>query len=343
MHLVDYAALIVPELAVAQMPWSVQTAGRSFRVIAGSSFTTAAQDRCCRVSEPTGMLATLAVASAADAPHKLTVWDLIKNHASSSFDVASPGVASPGAESPSVLSRDGRHWVLVRKNENAAEVVEVWSTEAGKLIDSKELPAGGSGPYTVRDCVAHRVVASMAKAIGCGISNRERARNRVPESRPAAAPCLAVSADGSYLVVAHPHVIANPPDEHCIVEVCIYRLDTGELLGNQVFHKDYLQSSIGAIALSHDGRELALLWDVGPENPARMLVYMNASTGKIVKTIEGLPPADQGYAPTPVAGPRSHLATRKRRVGGQSAERGGRRDRCGATARIAREGGGRDR
>ena len=34
-HLVDYAALILPELAVAQMPWSVQTAGRSFRVIAG--------------------------------------------------------------------------------------------------------------------------------------------------------------------------------------------------------------------------------------------------------------------------------------------------------------------
>ena len=79
MHLVDYAALIVPELAVAQMPWSVQTAGRSFRVIAGSTFTAAAQDRCCRASEPTGMLATLAVASAADAPHKLTVWDLVRN------------------------------------------------------------------------------------------------------------------------------------------------------------------------------------------------------------------------------------------------------------------------
>jgi hypothetical protein len=81
-----------------------------------------------------------------------------------------------------------------------------------------------------------------------------------------------------------------------VVEVCIYRLNTGELLGNQVFHKDYLHSTIGAIALSHDGRELALLWDTGPENPARRLVYMNAGNGKILKIIEGLPPADQGYA-----------------------------------------------
>ena len=108
--------------------------------------------------------------------------------------------------------------------------------------------------------------------------------------------CLAISADGNYLVVAHPHVIANPPDEYCFVEVCIYRLDTGELLGNQVFHKEYLPSNIGAIALSHDGRELALLWDFGPDNPTRRLVHMNAGNGKIIKTIEGLPPADQGYA-----------------------------------------------
>ena len=137
----------------------------------------------------------------------------------------------------------------------------------------------------------------MAKAIGCGTLNRAQRREIViPEARPAAAPCLAVSADGSHLVVAHPHLIANPPDERCIVEVCIYRLDTGELLGNQVFHKDYLRSTIGAMALSHDGRELALLWDFGPENPARRLVYMNARNGKIIKIVEGLPPADQGYA-----------------------------------------------
>ena len=50
------------------------------------------------------------------------------------------------------------------------------------------------------------------------------------------------------------------------------------------------------MALSHDGRELALLWDFGPENPTRRLVHMHAGTGKIIKTIEGLPPADQGYA-----------------------------------------------
>ena len=46
--LVEYSALIVPELAVAQMPWSVPTAGRSFRTISQSSFTAPAQDRCYR-------------------------------------------------------------------------------------------------------------------------------------------------------------------------------------------------------------------------------------------------------------------------------------------------------
>jgi hypothetical protein len=291
-HLVEYSARVLPELAVAQMPWSVQTAGRSFRVIATSSFTAAARDLGCRASEPTGMLATFAAAGAGDAPHKLTVWDLTKDHQSGSVDVT-----SPVAESASVLSRDGRHWVLVRKKENAAEIVEVWSTEAGKLVDSKELPARSGGQYTVRDCVAHRVVALCGQGYWVWDFESGDAREiGFPESRPDASPGLAISADGNYLVVAHPHVTASPPDEYCFVEVCIYRLDTGELLGNQVIHKAYLRSSIGAIALSQDGRELALLWDFGPANPTRRLVHMNAGNGKIIKTIEGLPPADQGYA-----------------------------------------------
>ncbi len=291
-HLVDYAALIVPELAVAHMPWSVQTAGRPFRGISGSSFTAAARDRCCRASEPTGMLATLSAAEAPEALPRLAVWDLVKNQASGSFEVA-----SPVADSTCLLSRDGRHWVRVRQDEAGAEVVEVWSTEAGKLIGSQTLPTGGSASYAVRDCVAHRVVALNGQRYWVWDFEADKTRDFVfPESRPAAAPCLAVSVDGSYLVVTHPHVMANPPDEQCVVEVCIYRLETGELLGNQVFHKEYRRSTVGALALSHDGRELALLWDVGPDAPARMLVYINAANGNIIKTVEGLPPADQSYA-----------------------------------------------
>ena len=52
-----------------------------------------------------------------------------------------------------------------------------------------------------------------------------------PEARPAAAPCFAVSADGSHLVVAHPHLIANPPDEYCMVEVCVYRVGHRRVAG----------------------------------------------------------------------------------------------------------------
>ena len=292
-HLVDYAALIVPELAVAHMPWSVQTAGRPFRGISGSSFTAAARDRCCRASEPTGMLATLSAADAPEALPRLTVWDLVKNQASRQF--RSGGRRWRTARV--CCRRDGRHWVRVRQDEAGAEVVEVWSTEAGKLIGSQTLPTGGSAPYAVRDCVAHRVVALNGQSYWVCDFEADKTRDFVfPESRPAAAPCLAVSVDGSYLVVAHPHLMANPPDEQCVVEVCIYRLETGELLGNQVFHKEYRRSTVGALALSHDGRELALLWDVGPDAPARMLVYINAANGNIIKTVEGLPPADQSYA-----------------------------------------------
>jgi hypothetical protein len=290
-HLVEYAARFVPELAVAQMPWSQQIAGRSFRVIAATAFT-ATGDRCCRPSEPTGMLATLARASAADAPAKLTVWDLVKNQQASSVETA-----APVADDTCLLSRDGRHCVLTRAGENAAVRVELWSTESGKMVDSKELPAASGAPYAVRDCVVHRVIALGGKSYWVWDFEAGNAQEiEFPESPPDAAPCLAVSADGKHLVVAHPHLIGTAPDERCVIEVCIYRLETGELLGNQVFHKDYLRSTISAIALSHDGRELALLWDCGPDNPARRLVHMNARNGSIIKIVDELPAADQGYA-----------------------------------------------
>jgi len=292
-HLVEYAARFVPELAVALMPWSAQIAGRSFRVISESSFTAAAQDACCRASEPTGLIAPLAVA-AADAPSKLTVWDLVRNRQESSVDIA-----SPVADTARLLSRDGRHLVLVRpgQGEGAASVVEVWSAEAGKLLGSRELPTAGAGPYVVRDCVAHRVIALGAQGYWVWDYESDAVQEtEFPESRPDAAPCLAISTDASHLIVAHVYKISAAPKERSLVEVCIYRMETGELLGNQVLHKDYLASSISAMALSHDGRELALLWDFGPENPTRRLVHMNARNGAIIKTVEGLPAADQGYA-----------------------------------------------
>ena len=226
----------------------------------------------------------------------------------------------------------------------AAGVVEVWSTEAGKLVGSQELPTSSDPPYTVRDCVAHRVVVLAGQGYWVWDFESDKAQEIVlPESRPNASPCLAIGADGGTIVVAHPHITSNPPDECCVIEVCIYRLDTGELLGNQVFHKDYLRSQIGAIALSHDGRELALLWDFGPENPTRRLVHMHAGNGKVLKIIEGLPPADQGYVPAPAGGPRSRLAARECRLGRQSPERCRCGDRRGTPAGIARQGrhGGR--
>ncbi len=291
-HLVEYAARFVPELAMALMPWAAQMAGRSFHGVVRSSFTAPAQDRCCRPSEPTGILATLAEAGSADAPGRLTTWDLVKDRPGNSVEITSPVTGAS-----SLLSRDGRHLILVRQPDSGPQTVEVWSAEAGKLIDRKELPAARGGRYTVRDCVAHRVVALADRSYWVwDYESGESREIEFPEGRPAAAPCLAVSVDAAHMVVAHPHVIAGEPDDRCLVEVCAYRLNTGELLGNQVFHKDYRRSTIGAIALSPDGQELALLWDFGPDNPARSLVHMSARNGKIIKVVDGLPAADQGYA-----------------------------------------------
>jgi hypothetical protein len=292
LHLVEYSARIRPELAVAQMPWSVPSEGRSFRAIAKSSFTVSGQDRASRASEPTGWLATYSSAAAADAPQQVTVWDLAKDEQAGGFDVP-----SPLADSVNFLSRDGRHWVLVRQRDSGAALVEVWSTETGKVVDSKEIPSIDGAACVPRDCVGDRLMGLAGRGYWTwDLSSGETRVIEFPDSQPATAPGFCLSAEGHFLVVAHVHVAANPPDESSFVEVCLYRLETGELLGNQVFHQDYCGSTISAIKYSHDGRELALLWDLDSPTAERRLVHMSAANGKIIKTVTGLPPADQGYA-----------------------------------------------
>jgi hypothetical protein len=292
LHLVEYSARIRPELAVAQMPWSVPSEGRSFRAIAKSSFTASGQDRASRASEPTGWLATYSSAAAADTPPRVTVWDLAKDEQAGGFNVT-----SPLADSVNFLSRDGRHWVLVRQSDSGAALAEVWSTETGKVVGSKEIPSIDGAACVPRDCVGDRLVGLAGHGYWTwDLPSGETRVNEFPDSQPAAAPGFCLSAEGHFLVVAHVHAAANPPDESSFVEVCLYRLETGELLGNQVFHQDYRGSTISAIAYSNDGRELALLWDLDPPNAERRLVHMSAANGKIIKTVTGLPPADQGYA-----------------------------------------------
>ncbi|MHB0959384.1 MAG: WD40 repeat domain-containing protein [Pirellulaceae bacterium] len=292
LHLVEYSARIRPELAVAQMPWSVPSEGRSFRAIAKSSWTATGPDRASRTSEPTGWFATYSTAVAADARCQVTVWDLANDAQVGGF-----AIPAPGADDVNILSRDGRHWMLVRSDGNGAQSVEVWSTEEGRLVGSQEIPSIGGAACVPRDCVAHQVVGVAGTGFWTWdfITGDTRVRE-FPDSQPDAAPGVCLSAEGQYLAVAHVHGSAVPPEEFSFVEVCLYRLETGELLGNQVFHENYRRSTITAIAFSNDGRELALLWDWDPPAPERRLVHMNAANGKILKTVAGLPPADQGYA-----------------------------------------------
>ncbi len=291
-HLVDYSARILPELAVAQMPWSAPTEGRSFHPIAQCPLAVTDMVRTSLAREPIGLLATMAKAGSDDAVRKVSVWDLATGSALGAFEVAS----IPNS-SVTMLSRDGKHWLHVHGKDNGPRTVDVWSVADGKRLSGQEIPQVGGQGCTVLDCTGSRVVGTSPR--GYWIWDFEAAESRVtefPPSQPDIATGAAVSAAGNYLVVAHGYGASASPEPAGFLEVSIYKTDSGEMVGNQVLMKDYRQGTISAMAFSPDGRELALLWDLAPPEPLRQLVYMNATNGKVIKVVEGLLPAAEGFA-----------------------------------------------
>jgi hypothetical protein len=291
-HLVDYSARILPELAVAQMPWSAPTEGRTVHPIKQCPLAVTDMLQTSLAREPIGLLATIAKTTGDEAVRKVSVWDLATGSALGAFEVASIPDTSV-----TMLSRDGKHWLHVHGKEPNARTVDVWSVADGKRLAGQEISPVGGQACTVLDCTGQRVIGVSPR--GYWIWDFEASLSRVtefPSSQPDIAVGTAVSAAGNYLVVAHVYGTDASAEPASFLEVSIYKTDSGEMVGNQLLMKDYRQGTISAMAFSPDGRELAMLWDLAPPEPMRRLVYMNATNGKIIKVVDGLLPAAEGFA-----------------------------------------------
>jgi hypothetical protein len=296
-QLVEYAARILPELAVPQVPWSLPTDGGPFRDLAATPLARVTGQVCGRAPVPSGVLATRCDAAASDVRPGVMVWDMSAVEPLGRLET-DPVDMMP----PCVLSHGGTHVALTRGG-GTARAVELWETASGRRIGSRELPGAADDAATVRACTDRAVVAITRR--GCWVwkfPSDELLAFEFPEARPDIAPGLVVSPQGKYLFVAHRYLVGDAPDTKCFLEVCVYSLDSGELLGNQLLHHEYRSSTISAMVLSHDGRELALVWDFDRPEPARKLVHMHASSGKIIRIVDGLQPpvpADVALPPLP--------------------------------------------
>ncbi len=283
---------MLPELAVPQVDWSVPTDGHPYRAYTGTSLSHWTGQVLGRAPDPTGVLATLIEARTGDVPAGVTVWDLAAPEPRGRLETDPSGIASP-----CLLSPDGAYVALTRRSAGTERVVEVWETAGGRRIASRALPVSADDPAAVRACTDQVVVATMRRSCWVWRYQSDELRTfEFPDARPGIAPGLVVSPCGKYLMVAHRYVVGDAPDTRCFLEVCVYGIDSGELLGNQRLHHEYRSSTISAMVLSHDGRELALLWDFDAPEPARKLVHMLASSGKIIRIVDGLRPPDPSDA-----------------------------------------------
>lgn len=296
-QLVEYAARIRPELGVPQVPWSLPSDSRPFRPPTAPRLARVTGQVCGRTGDPTGVLATRSRAVDRDGRAGVWVWDLAAVEPLGRLDVEPDDIAPP-----CLLSPGGAYVALTRVGQGGERVVEVWETADGRRIGSQTLPAAAEDPAVVRCCTDRAVVATTRRT--CWVWEFQAGEPRTfsfPEARPDIAPGLVVSPQGKYVTVAHRHVVGDGPTAQYFLEVCVYAIDSGEMLGNQVLQQAYRRSTIGAMALSPDGRELALLWDFDGPAATRKLVHMLAANGKILRIVDGLqpPPADGASSPLP--------------------------------------------
>jgi hypothetical protein len=292
-HLAEYAARIRPELAVAQVPWRVKPDAVRTAPITRSTFGAPA-DGTLRTFAPAPRLALFRHAKENSGRLIWEVWNLAQDERETTCEMD-----LPAGSVPQFLSRSGEFLVgLTADDQGGDQRVDIWSTQSASLVGSQQIPrVERRAGYRVRDCVARRVIALSTD--GYWVWNVDSGTTReisFPPTMPDAAEGFAVSPGGEYLVVAHPHVRTIESREYGFVEICLYRLDTGELLGNRVWEPDYRRSDVSAVAWSADGRELALLCDFAEPHPTRALIQLNALDGQIIRVVEGLAPAAEGFA-----------------------------------------------
>ncbi len=292
----DYAARLRPELQIPRVSWKIEADGDKLPAIKTCSLSGPAQAGWFRPRAASAIFAVSNLSPSQAGVHLLQFHNLATNQLLGTCEIPQAGLGHT-----TIVSPDGQYLAVERNRDDGQATIEVWSTQSGTLLASKQIPhSDGKTPtplYSLRDCAANHVFAISGK--GYWIWNIESGATReveFPDWIAQNLPESALSPGGRYVVVAHPHSPSIDSKHYHFLEICVYELETGDLLGNQILATDYREMRVGAIALSNDGRELALLWDVPDPEPKRMLLHLNAINGDLIRTVVGLPTSLEGYA-----------------------------------------------
>ncbi len=298
-RLEEYAAQLRPELKIPIISWKIEPDGMKRSAIKDCGIAGTAAGNGIRSVTSCGYFAF-----AENVAARLTyeVWDLVTNKR-----VGKCVVPPAKPDDTTVIAQDGQFIVRGGKTDGGGYRLQVWTIgsegDAGGKPKTKDLPKGkgsdDADAYQFVGCAVNRVICVSDRALWIWDLDADDLHEvAFAEWIPHGLPRGALSASGQYAVLAHLHNPVIESTQYHFLEVGIYDLQTGELLGNQVVAPDYQPFKVGAIALSNNGRELAILWDVEPPEPKRFLIHMSASVGEVIETIEDIPAASKGYART---------------------------------------------
>ncbi len=294
----DYAARLRPELQIPKVVWKIERDGFRLAPIKTCSLTEPAQAGCWRSQAVSGVLVVGNPVDTQPGIDLLRIHDLISDRVLGTCEIPQEGISDV-----TIVSPDGQFLAVIRVGDDDKSAVEVWSTQSGKLLGSQSLPvdekASPKSHYQLRDCTANLVFAISDSGYWIWDFRSGEAREvTFPDWMGGEIPVSTISPGGRYVVVAHHHAPVIDSEPYHFLELCVYELETGDLLGNQILAADYHEMRVGAMAWSYDGRDLALLWDVVQPEPKRMLLHLNAINGALIRTVDNLPAASEGYAGT---------------------------------------------
>ncbi len=296
-RLEDYAARLRPELKIPIISWKIEPDGEKRSAIKECAIAGTTNGKCIRSVSANRFLAFASGTSGSETSGnaEYAVWDLVTNNR-----VGNRALPPPKPGETTVIAQDGPFVVRGGKTDDGGYRLQAWPIPSGaaKTRDAPKRKGDDAATgYQLVGCAANRVVCVSDRDLWIWYLDTDKTRKvDFPDWVPHGMPKCAFSPGGQYMVLAHRHNPVIESTQYHFLEVGIYELETGDLLGNQVVATDYQPFEVGAIALSDNGRGLALLWDIEPPAPKRMLIHMSALVGELIETIEDIPAAQQGYA-----------------------------------------------
>jgi len=304
-RLEEFAARLRPEFATPSVAWRIEADGTEWPTIEDITLSLPTSGQCVRTVAVTGLVAH---ASAATSPpvkstrgaerKTFEIWDVAGGEKLGRCTL--PHAASTDI---TLLARDGRSIVRGGPDERGDYRVQLWTIDSSSEPQIRTIRGtsggGARGGYRLVDCVNRRVVCVSDRGFWVWNLDADRTRHAsFADWVPAGMPACAVSAGGRYIAMAHQHDPVIDSKQYHFVEVGLYDVDTGELLGNQVLAADYRPMRVTALAFSYNGRELALLWDVASPEPTRLLMQISAVDGRLIHQARQLPTAQESFART---------------------------------------------